>query len=402
MKENIKLISTISNIEYPFSRTQETAENGEPLEVFLPEINKVRILQGEFIWQRFADFLPVKVQKDLSLKEGNTPLEQAEGDLQHFCGIEKLFFKNETLNPTGSFKDRGSLLITAMCREMGEADTATISTGNMGISISAYGKKAGIKVIVFIPHNTPDDKIQLMSQYDPEIFKVHASDYSEMKKTILSLAAELKLRIVSGNGPLRVEGYKLTAFELFEQMQGKVPDFIAVPTSACGHIRGIFKGYRELLAARLIERLPKMIIIQAENNSPIVSAIKQGKREIIPFRNFQTIAHAITSGEPYGGNELILKAGKFSWLAESVSEQEILDSQRMLKESGFLVEPASATVLSAVRKLRKAGKIGDDEKVILMLTGSGRKSIIKNLESKTKLISCDLKDVHSKLKKLSL
>ena len=210
-----KLISTISQEIYPFSRIQETAENGEPLEVFLPDINKASIHSGVHIWRRFADFLPLQIDEDLSLKEGNTPLETAPEELKANCGIEKLFLKNETLNPTGSFKDRGSLLVTSMCRKLNETATATISTGNMGSSISAFGKKAGLKTIVFIPQDTPNDKIRLMSQYGSVIFKVEAPDYSLMKQELLKLGTELGVRIVSGNGPIRVEGYKLAAFEMY-------------------------------------------------------------------------------------------------------------------------------------------------------------------------------------------
>jgi len=116
-----------------------------------------------------------------------------------------------------------------------------------------------------------------------------------------------------------------------------------------------------------------MIVVQALNNSPIVSAIKQGKIEVIPFSNFHTVAEAITTGNPMGGDEIIDKAYKYGWLAESVSEEEILESQRRLAESGYFVEPASATSLYAVKKLREQGKIEQDASVVIILTGSGLK-----------------------------
>jgi len=371
-----KLLSTLSGIEYPFDRIEEFADNGESLEVFIPNLNKAKIKAGKYLWERFSDFLPFdNMDESSSLGEGNTPLLKAPKRLQEFIGIPNLLLKNETQNPTGSFKDRGSLTCIFMAKELGEKVTATISTGNMGHSISAYGAKSGIEVIVFIPEFVPKEKIIPMAMHSASIIKVIAPDYSEMKKRVLELAKELNLRIVSGNGSIRVEGYKLTSFEMFEQMEGKVPDYIAVPTSACGHIRGLFKGYRELKAAGLINRLPKMIIVQAKNNSPIVSAIKQGKKNIIPFTNFYTIAEAITSGNPMGGDEIINKAYQYSWLAEDVTEEEILESQRELAKSGFFVEPSSATSLHAVKKLKQAGKIHPEETVILMLTGSGLKDM---------------------------
>jgi threonine synthase len=158
---------------------------------------------------------------------------------------------------------------------------------------------------------------------------------------------------------------------MFEQLAGRVPDFIAVPTSTCGHIRGIFKGYQELLAAGLVDALPRMIIVQAANNSPLVTALREGRTEPVPFTNFHTVAEAITTGNPAGGNEILAKAYEHGWLAADVTESEIVDSQRRLARAGFFVEPSSATSLEAVRKLRTAGEIGQHQTVVLMLTGSG-------------------------------
>lgn len=371
------LKSTVTGVEYPFDILEEFTPDGESLEVVMNNIDRPGIRCGDSFYERFYDFLPFESTLDrFSLGEGNTPLLKADGKLTGFTGISNLMLKNETQNPTWSFKDRGSLACVALSSELGEEITATISTGNMGNSIAAYGAKAGIKVVVFVPHYTPAGKIMAMGIHGAKVIKVIAPDYSEMKKKILSLAGKLSLRIVSGNGPFRTEGYKMTAFEMYEQMGGdydSVPDYIAVPTSACGHIRGIFKGYKELFDAGIIGKLPRMIIVQAQNNSPIVSAIKQGLGSVIPFSGFHTIAEAITSGNPQGGDELIDKAYRYGWLAESVTEDEILESQRRLAESGFFVEPASATSLSAVKKLREKGLISNVAKVVIMLTGSGLK-----------------------------
>lgn len=374
MNNKTKLISTLTNQEYPFERIEEFAENGESLEVKIGGIEKVKIREGKYLWERFSDFLPFsKIDESISLGEGNTALVKADKKLLDFVGLDNLYLKNETQNPTWSFKDRGSLACIAMAKEMNESVTATISTGNMGNSISAFGAKAGIKVIVFVPEFTPKEKVMAMGIHGATVMKIIAPDYSEMKKKVLSLAKKMNLRIVSGNGPIRVEGYKMTSFEMFEQMEQKVPDYIAIPTSACGHIRGIFKGYRELKEAGITDKLPKMIVVQAHNNSPIVSAIKQGKKQVIPFSNFHTVAEAITTGNPMGGDEIIDKANKYDWLAEDVTEEEIIESQKRLAESGYFVEPASATSLYAIKKLNDTGKIKKDATVVMVLTGSGLK-----------------------------
>ena len=206
-----------------------------------------------------------------SLGEGNTPLVEAGPRLATFSGLERLWLKNETQNPTGSFKDRGSLTCVFMARERGEPTLATVSTGNMGHSIAAYAARSGLRALVFVPEFAPREKLLPMTLHGATVIKVRAPDYALMKQTVLGLAGEFNLRIVSGNGPIRVEGYKLTAFELYEQTRGELPDYIAVPTSACGHLRGLFKGFRELQAAGLIRRCPRMIVVQAANNSPIVA-----------------------------------------------------------------------------------------------------------------------------------
>jgi threonine synthase len=371
-----KLVSTITGHEYPFERLEEFADNGEALEVALTGIERARPRPGAHLWERFAEFLPFEAMPDsVSLGEGNTPLVEAGGRLKVFTGIDHLLLKNETQNPTWSFKDRGSLACIFMAREMGEKTTATISTGNMGHSIAAYGARAGIRALVFVPEFTPREKLRAMALHGATILRVHAPDYAAMKKAVLGLAKEFNLRIVSGNGPIRAEGYKLTAFEMHEQMRGEVPDYIAVPTSACGHIRGLFKGYRELMTAGLIRRLPRMIVVQAANNSPIVSALKQGMEHVIPFANFHTVAEAITTGNPMGGDEIIAKARQHGWLAEDAAEEEILEVQRVFAEGGYFVEPATATTLAAVRKLRAAGRIAADASVMLMLTGAGLKDL---------------------------
>lgn len=401
MRKNIKLVSTITNREYPFERIEEFADNGESLEVQIDGLEKAKIKDGKFLWERFTDFLPFsKIDESISLGEGNTALIKADKKLLDFVGLDNLYLKNETQNPTWSFKDRGSLACIAMAKEMAETVTATISTGNMGNSISAYGAKAGIKVIVFVPEFTPKEKVMAMGIHGATVMKIIAPDYSEMKKLVLSLAKKLNLRIVSGNGPIRVEGYKMTSFEMFEQMNKEVPDYIAIPTSACGHIRGIFKGYKELKQAGIIDKIPKMIVVQAHNNSPIVSAIKERKKQVIPFSNFHTVAEAITTGNPMGGDEIIDKAYKYGWLAEDVTEEEIIESQKRLAESGYFVEPASATSLYAIKKLRETGKIEKDACVVMILTGSGLKDSEVLKYHKANVSEVKLENVESILSKI--
>jgi threonine synthase len=394
-----RLLSTISGQAFPFERIEEFAGNGESLEVAIEGLAHARVRPGRHLWERFAGFLPVEIDGEITLGEGNTPLLTAGKALSEHTGIGQLLLKNETMNPTWSFKDRGSLTTIAMARQMGEPVTATISTGNMGNSIAAYGARSGIRAIVFVPDYAPLEKIRAMTIHGATVMKVTAPDYSRMKREILGLAAGLNLRIVSGNGPIRTEGYKLTAFEMYEQFEGRVPGFIAVPTSACGHIRGIFKGYRELREAGLTDRLPRMIVVQAANVNPVVSAIREGRDRVKPVAG-QTIAEAITSGDPPGGDEIVVKAKQHGWLAEDVTEEEILEAQRRLAGAGYFVEPAAATSLAAVGKLRAAGKIGEEDSVVLMLTGSGLKDMSVFTRQHASVIESDLRRIRGDVEKI--
>ena len=152
-----------------------------------------------------------------------------------------------------------------------------------------------------------------------------------------------------------------------------MPDYIAIPTSACGHIRGVFKGFVELKKAGYIETLPKMIIVQASGNAPLVNALEKGmnKPDIVDKPN--TIASAITTGNPLGGEEIIEKAFKHNWLFEKVSEEEILEGQKLLAQEGIFVEPSAATLPYAIKKLIDADKIHKNESVVMVLTGGGLK-----------------------------
>ena len=395
-----KLVSTVTSREYPFERLAEFADNGEALEVAMAGLERARPRPGSYLWERFAEFLPFKaMDAAVSLGEGNTPLVEACARLKAYAGVDRLWLKNETQNPTWSFKDRGTLACIFMARQMGERTTATISTGNMGHSVAAYAARAGIRALVFVPEFAPREKLMAMTLHGATVLRVRAPDYAEMKQAVLGLAKEFNLRIVSGNGPIRVEGYKLTAFELYEQSRGELPDYIAVPTSACGHIRGLFKGFRELLAAGLIRRLPRMIVVQAANNSPIVSALKQGLKHVIPFTNFHTVAEAITTGNPMGGDEIISKACQHNWLAEDATEAEILEAQRVLAQAGWFVEPATATTLGAVRKLRAAGRIAAGESVVLMLTGAGLKDLDALKHHAFTIVESDLAQVRRDLQR---
>jgi len=372
-----RLISTISQQPYPFSRIEEYADNGEALEVQFEGVEHAKIRTEQAgVLKRYANFIPFNDPKaTYSLGEGDTPLLEADAGLKAETGIENLWIKDETRNPTGSFKDRGSLFCLWMADEMGESALATVSTGNMGHSIAAYAARSGKRALIFVPEFAPMEKVLPMAFFGAEVFRVRSPHYSEMKSKVLETASARGVRVVTGNGPIRCEGYKCLAFELYEQLKGQAPDYIALPISACGHIRGIFKGFRELMAAGFLTRLPAMVAVQASRNAPIVQAIQSESGEIHPFPVYPTVAEAITSTNPPGGSEIVEKAKRYRWPAETATEEEIIKAHQRLAMSGFFVEPSSATVLPALKKLRRRGVIPPESCVVMVLTGSGMKDL---------------------------
>lgn len=371
------LKSTGNKETYPVSDLREFAETGHALEVNIEGIANAQIKKqiGTKTFERYLDFLPFNKLISNDLGVGNTPLIQVSSNL---------YYKNETANPTWSFKDRGSWAITELALQLGESRLLTVSTGNMGNSTAAFGAANNLATKVIVPANASIEKIQSAILSGAEVIKVETKDFSQMKKSLALWAPEQKLRLTSGNNPIRVEGYKTTAFEIFEQLQF-VPDYISIPSSACGHIRGVFKGFQELTLAGITNKIPKMIVLQAEGNNPLVNAIQKNLSQIEPIKSPKTIASAITSGNPQGGQQILDLAKKYHWLAEEVNDKEILEGQIEMAKQGFFVEPASATSYYALKKLEQKGLLNSGHKIVSILTGGGLKDPVKrDIENKIK------------------
>ena len=356
---------------YPQERIDERGAYGEPL-ILASDIKEARIKDSGNVWERFADYFP-RVD-GIYFGEGDTPLLKGGGPLREYTGLKDLRIKDESRNPTGSFKDRGTKILTDIARVYGEKYMMTISTGNMGHSVSAYAANSGgLTAVVVVPDYVPGEKLALMLRYGARVIRIRTKNYSQLKKRLLKASAASGIRISTGNNPFRVEGYKSTAFEIYEQYNRKGPDFIAVPVSACGHIRGLYKGFLELRLSGKIEEIPRFIVVQAERCSPIVSALERRQDDIVSFKKTDTIAHAITSGEPYGGAEIIRLANENKWLYASVSESGIRESRDTLLHTGYDVEYASASVAAALKSLVVKGSIPERARVTAVLTGSGMK-----------------------------
>jgi len=324
------------------------------------------------VW-RYRELLPVEnYSKVVTLNEGGTPLHTCT-NLARTLGIKELYVKNEGMNPTGSFKDRGMTVGVTKSLELGMKAVACASTGNTSASLAAYSSKAGIECLVFIPGG----KVALGKVAQALIYGAHIisikGNFDNALRIVRELCSTYPLYLLNSINPFRLEGQKTIAFEIVDQLNG-VPDAVIVPVGNAGNISAMWKGFRELHSLGLIEELPKMIGIQAAGSSPIVRAMIRGSDEITPITSPETVATAIRIGYPVNWKKALRALRESNGLAEEVTDEEILDAQSLLaRTEGVFVEPASAASIAGLRKLLRSGLIDRDETVVCVTTGNGLK-----------------------------
>jgi len=366
----------------------------EPLEVkydynFLKTVISKENFEDR-IWSlwRYIELLPIEHKsKIISLNDGGTPLIKSTR-LAEFLGLNKLYFKDESRNPTGSFKDRGSSVGVSKALEIGVKAVGCASTGNMAASLSAYANRAGLKCIILIPHKTPIEKVLQILFNEPIIMAVELP-YPELYKMSFEMNRKFNVYLIHSDSPMRVEGQKTIAFEICEQMKWKVPDKIIVPTSSGGNFSAIWKGFKEFYEIGLIDKLPQMICVQSEGCAPIVKAFTE-KTDLKPWPKPNTIAHSISNPNPLlaSGKRVLRILNKANGLAITVSDKEIIEAQKLLAvKEGLFVEPASAASIAALIKLIRNGKINKDENIVCILTGTG----LKDMEIVRKQVKAPIK-----------
>jgi len=341
-----------------YERPVQRCSCGEPVEF---ELFRGEPYIGKSVWERFWDFWPVK-NLEFSLGEGDTPLLKSR--LGDEFGI-KLYLKNETVNPTWSFKDRGTFLAMSYALKAGYKTVGTVSTGNMAASVAAYAARFGLKAKILVSESAGDEKLKAVSVYGGEVIRV-LGDYGRLYFESLKLGEKLGVYFINSDNPFRIEGYKGIAFEIAEEMS---PDHVLIPTSSGGLFRGVAKGFLELYESGLIDYLPKLIAVQAEG-SPICRAFRGGK-EKVERSGVRTIAKAIANPYPPSGNAVLKLLRELDWGCVAVSDDEIRKAQERLAHEGFFVQPASATGIAALKKLN----LPEGAKVVSILTGSGLRTL---------------------------
>jgi len=325
--------------------------------------------------EAFFDYLPLaRINPALSLGEGWSPLLKM-GRLAEKLGFSNLYAKNECQNPTHSFKDRGTALVVQKACSLGIKAVGTVSTGNMASSTAAYGARAGLKTFIFLKDGTPAEKVLSTGMHGAHLFLVRG-DYGRLFRQSLELGEKLGIYFANSVDPFRIEGYKAASLEMYLQLDRRPPQFVLVPVSSGGHLIGLMRGFMDLIKDGLIEGMPVFVGIQAAGCSPLARAFTRNQETWRPFKNAHTVAHAISNPSPPGGRLALKFIRENGGLLLAVSEAEILKSQRELALlEGIFCDPASATTLAGLKKLSKLKLVRPRDSAVLVITGSGLKSM---------------------------
>jgi threonine synthase len=326
--------------------------------------------------ERFIDFLPLeRIDPLLSLGEGSTPLVRLEHVAQTL-GLSDVTAKNEAQNPTGSFKDRGTAVAVQKAVAIGAKRIGTVSTGNMAASTAAYGARAGLETYVLLKEGTSATSLQAAGIFNPRLVAVEG-DYGAVFNASLGIGKKLGITFMNSIDPYRMEGYKLTAFEIFLQLGRRAPRTVIVPLSSGGHLLGLMRGFADLEREGLIAAYPQIVGVQAENCAPLARAFEKGLAAYERLAPGPTIAHAIANPTPPAGNTVLRLIRERGGLIMAVSDDAMLEAQRELAAGeGLYGQPESAATLAALKRLAAAGRIrAGDGAVVLVVTGNGLKSL---------------------------
>ncbi|HEV2356330.1 MAG TPA: threonine synthase [bacterium] len=336
---------------------------------------RTRILSGPVSIWRYQDFLPVDRVPSWDLAPGYTPLVRAER-LGRALGLNHLYLKNDTRNPTWSFKDRVVAVALAAARTFDFAVLSCASTGNLANAVAAHAAKAGLRAVVFIPTGLEHAKVVTTSVYRPTIVEVDGT-YDDVNRLCLEIGEEHRWAIANVNlRPYYSEGAKTLAFEVAEQLGWRAPDRVVVPVGSGNMFVKIHKGFEEFQRLGVIpEHQIRMTAAQAEGCGPIAAAYRGETDTVVPVVP-HTVAKSLAIGSPADGAYVLDIARRSGGAVEAVTDGEVVDAIRLLAETeGLFTEPAGGVTVGVLRKLALAGAIDPDETVVAYITGIGLKAL---------------------------
>ncbi len=338
------------------------------------DLAAMRQSRDSTIW-RWFDFFPVEDRASIvSLGEGGTPLLLARR-LGARLDIPNLYLKNDTVLPTGSLKDRSNSVGLSKAKELGFTTATVMSTGNAAASVAAYAAAAGLKSVVMVPAGTAPSKIVQARAYGAAVIVVEGSFDNEVAQLYKAAVEEFDWYDCLSSNPYRDEGKKSYAYELVDQLEKQIPDWVIHPTAGGTGLYAMWKGFREFFSLGWINRMPRLVASQSAAAAPIVAAFEKRLLHVEPVIVRETIAESIQVGNPASLGWRALEALRESGgAAIALSDEEILEAQHLIGTlAGIFAEPAAATSVAAAKKLRELDVLGQEEVVVCNLTGHGLK-----------------------------
>ena len=334
----------------------------------------------DFSMWRYRPFLPVEEDSPAPpLRVGWSPLYKADR-LSKVLGLRTLYIKDDGQNPTASLKDRASAMAVVKAREAGADTIACSSTGNAASSLAGNAAAAGLATYIFVPSRAPKGKVAQLMIFGATVISV---DGSYEDTFALSKAAIDRWGWYNRNAainPYLSEGKKTVTFELMEQLGWQVPDYVALSVGDGCTIAGVWKGFRDLYETGFIDRLPKLLSVQAEGCCPLNRALQAGE----PWSPMEenTLADSIAVGVPRNADKALNAVRESGGIAVNVSDEEILAAMRLLgRTQGVFGEPAGVTGTAGVKKALELGLIDPDATVVSIVTGNGLKDVQNGIKA---------------------
>ena len=352
--------------DYDYIKTQLTKE-------------KLAARRDMTMW-RYRELLPIEeTTENTPLRVGNSPLYE-EPRLAEELGLGRLWVKDDGQNPTASLKDRASAMAVAKAREAGAKVIACSSTGNAASSLAGNAAAAGLKTYIFVPSRAPKGKVAQLMTFGATVISVEGSyeDTFELSKAAIDRWGWYNRN--AAINPYLSEGKKTVSLEIAEQLNWQMPDYLAISVGDGCTIAGVWKGLKDLHAIGFIDRLPRLISVQAEGCCPLNRAIAEGK----PWHPMEenTLADSIAVGVPRNADKALMAIRESNGIVVNVSDAEIMAAQKLLgRTCGVFGEPAGVTGTAGVKKLCEQGVLGKNDTVVSVVTGNGLKDVANAIKA---------------------
>jgi len=342
-----------------------------------PTITKDSFVNRQKTYWRYFELLPVVEKASIvSIDAGMTPLIRAD-KLGAKLGLNNLYIKNDSVNPTFSFKDRPAGVAVSKAKEFGLSAVGCASTGNLASATAAHAAKGGFDCHIFAPSDIEMAKIAQAISYGANFIAVEGT-YDDANRIAAQIGDNRGIGIVNINmRSYYVEGSKTLAYEVAEQLDWQVPDQLIIPVGSGAMLNAICKGFEELQQVSLLGAVSAMHVTAAQPHgcAPVVDAFKRNSAEVVPVERPETVAKSLAIGDPGDGRYVLKRLQQYNGFAEEADDQEILDAILLLaKTEGIFTEPAGGVSVSVLQKMAQDGRIDKNDRVVCYVTGNGLKA----------------------------